>query len=139
MSTAEDWMDRRTVLASDGVVALVEVSDAEAEDIVDRCDLTFDHDPDDRPVPVAVPRFWAGIVVEETGELLGAMSWRPVPHLTVLSGIAWNQGFQLLPETRGRGLSKRCGMLLTRYLFETTGVDRVQAITDVQNVAAWRG
>lgn len=139
MSGVDVGPDRWTVLASDGVVALVELSEDEREDIRARCDTRFDLDPDDRPTPLEVPRFWAGLLHVETGELLGTMSWRPVPHLSVLSGVGWNQGFYLLPAARGRGLSHRGGILLARHLFATSGADRIQALTDVGNVPAQRG
>jgi RimJ/RimL family protein N-acetyltransferase len=130
---------RRTVLASDDVVALVELLDGEQEFVLAECDHTFDPDPDNRPIPLEVPRFWAGLVLIETGELLGTMSWRPVPHHTALSGIGWNQGFHLLPSAQGRRLSARGGQLLARHLFATTELDRIQAFTDVDNVPARRG
>lgn len=131
--------DQRTILARDDVVALVELFDGEREDVLARCDHTFDPDPDDRPIPLEVPRFWAGLMLLETGELLGTMSWRPVPHAVTMSGIGWNQGFRLLPAARGLGLSARGGVLLARYLFDTTEADRIQAITDEENVPARRG
>ncbi|HEV2782728.1 MAG TPA: GNAT family protein [Actinophytocola sp.] len=139
MSGADAGLARRTILASDDILALVELLDGEREAVQAQCDHTFDPDPDDRPIPLQVPRFWAGLMHLETGELLGTMSWRPVPHLVALSGIGWNQGFHLLPAARGRGLSARGGLLLARYLFATTEVDRIQAMTDAENVPARRG
>jgi RimJ/RimL family protein N-acetyltransferase len=139
MSGVHAGVSRRTILISDDVVALVELLDGEREDVLARCDDTFDPDPDDRPIPLQVPRFWAGLVLLETGELLGTMSWRPVPHLASVAGIGWNQGFHLLPAARGLGLSHRGGLLLARYLFQTTEMDRIQAICDVANVSARRG
>ncbi|WP_162292983.1 GNAT family N-acetyltransferase [Actinophytocola xinjiangensis] len=129
----------RTVLASDDVLALVELHDGERESVLERCDDTFDPDPDDRPIPLTVPRSWAGLVLVETGEVLGTMSWRPVPHIVSVAGIGWNQGFHLLPTVQGRGLSSRGGLLLARYLFDTTEMDRIQAVTDPENVPARRG
>jgi len=130
---------RRTILASDDKVALVELFDGERETIAAQSDHKFDSDPDDRPVPIEVPRFWAGLMLLETGELLGSMSWRPVPHLAELGGIGWNQGFHLLPNARGRNLSARGGLLLARHLFAMSEVDRIQAVTDPDNVPACRG
>ncbi|OLF17675.1 GNAT family N-acetyltransferase [Actinophytocola xanthii] len=139
MSSAHAGLARRTILASDDVLALVELFDGEREAVLAQCDHTFDPDPDPRPTPLEVPRFWAGLVRLETGELLGTMSWRPVPHIATVSGIGWNQGFHLLPGVRGRGLSARGGVLLARHLFATTEVDRIQAMTDPENVPARRG
>ncbi|HEX2130078.1 MAG TPA: GNAT family protein [Actinophytocola sp.] len=139
MSGVDAGLAGRTVLASDDVLALVELRDGEREAVLAQSEQTFDIDPDDRPIPLEVPRFWAGLLHLETGELLGTMSWRPVPHLAVLSGIGWNQGFHLLPAGRGRNLSARGGRLLARHLFATTEVDRIQALTAVDNVPARRG
>lgn len=130
---------QRTVLVSDDVLALVELFDGERESVLARCDHTLDPDPDDRPIPLEVPRFWAGLALLETGELLGTMSWRPVPHIASVSGIGWNQGFHLLPGARGRGLSSRGGVLLARHLFATTEMDRIQAVTAPENLPARRG
>lgn len=129
----------RTVLVNDDLLALVELLDGERESVLARCDHTYDPDPDDRPTPLEVPRSWAGLVLVETGELLGTMSWRPVPHIASVSGIGWNQGFHLLPGVQGRGLSSRGGVLLARHLFATTEMDRIQAVTDPENVPARRG
>ncbi|WP_460406243.1 GNAT family N-acetyltransferase [Actinophytocola sediminis] len=129
----------RTVLASDELLALVELLDGERESVLARCDHTLDPDVDDRSMPLEVPRFWAGLQSLATGELLGTMSWRPVPHLASVSGTGWNQGFHLLPGGRSRGLSSRGGVLLARHLFATTELDRIQAVTDPENVPARRG
>jgi RimJ/RimL family protein N-acetyltransferase len=139
MSDVEAGTTRRTILAGDDVLALVELFDGERESVLARCDHAFDPDPDDRAIPLEVPRFWAGLVLLETGELLGTMSWRPVPHIASVAGIGWNQGFHLLPGVRGRGLSSRAGVLLARHLFATTDMDRIQAMTDPENVPARRG
>jgi RimJ/RimL family protein N-acetyltransferase len=139
MSSVDAGPARRTILASDGVLALVELLDGELEELLAQRDDTDYVDPDDRPVPIQVPRFWAGLMHLETGEMVGIMSWRPVPHLTTLYGIAWNQGFYLLPAARGRRLGSAGGLLLARYLFATTEVDRIQAVTDLANVPARRG
>ncbi|HEX6354473.1 GNAT family protein [Actinophytocola sp.] len=129
----------RKILASDDVLALVELVDGERESVRSRCVDPFEPDPDDRPVPLEVPRFWAGLMLLETGELLGTMSWRPVPHIVTVAGIGWNQGFYMLPGVRGRGLSSRAGLLLARHLFATTEMDRIQAVTDPENTPARRG
>ncbi|WP_158890101.1 GNAT family N-acetyltransferase [Amycolatopsis anabasis] len=129
----------RTVLASDAHVAIAGLLDGEREAIDALGDATFDLDPDDRPVPVEVPRFWAAIVDTTTGALLGRVSWRPVTHGPTLSSMAWNIGIKLLPAARRRGLSSAAGLLLARYLFDTTGLDRVQATVDAGNLPGWRG
>ncbi|WP_414635590.1 GNAT family N-acetyltransferase [Actinophytocola sp.] len=47
-------------------------------------------------------------------------------------------GIDLVPAAWGRGLGGTAGTLLTRYLFDTTEIDRVPAFTDVDNVPGWR-
>jgi RimJ/RimL family protein N-acetyltransferase len=129
----------RSILATDGELALAELFAGEKESLQARCDKTFDDDPDDRPVPFQVTRNAVALVELSTGEPLGTMTWRPVPYSPTVSGTAWNIGIHLLPVATGRGLSTAAGRLLVRYLFDTTEMNRVQAITDVANVPGWRG
>jgi RimJ/RimL family protein N-acetyltransferase len=129
----------RTVLASNADIALAQFFEGERECIEAEGDHTFDLDPDDRPVPFQFNSFRAAIVDAKTGELLGRMSWRPVPLGPTLSSTAWNLGIQLLPSAYRRGLGAQAGLLLARYLFDTTEVDRVQALSEVDNVPGVRG
>ncbi|MER7278866.1 GNAT family protein [Dactylosporangium sp. NPDC000244] len=50
----------------------------------------------------------------------------------------WTIGIQLLPEFRGRGAGTASQRMLAAYLFGTTPVERVEAYTDVENVAEQR-
>jgi [ribosomal protein S5]-alanine N-acetyltransferase len=47
-------------------------------------------------------------------------------------------GALLFPEHRGRGLGTAAQRLLVEYLFATTLANRLQAITDVENLAEQR-
>ena len=79
------------------------------------------------------------LVVEDAdGEVAGRVSWLPVPHGPNLPSHALNVGRRLRPAFRGRGLGTIALTLLTVYLFETTTFERLQAETDVGNVAAQR-
>jgi RimJ/RimL family protein N-acetyltransferase len=51
---------------------------------------------------------------------------------------AWNIGIALLPDARGKGYGAEAQALFAAYLFETTEVNRVEAQTDVDNVAEQR-
>ena len=51
---------------------------------------------------------------------------------------AWNIGIGLIPEARGHGYGTEAQALFAAYLFETTEVNRVEAQTDVDNVAEQR-
>jgi len=59
----------------------------------------------------------------------------------VLRGPAspcWNIGIALLAAERGNGYGKRAQRLLAEYLFAHTQVNRVEASTDVENIAEQR-
>jgi RimJ/RimL family protein N-acetyltransferase len=47
-------------------------------------------------------------------------------------------GIDLLPDARGQGLGTEAQRILADWLFETTPVNRVEASTDVENVAEAR-
>lgn len=85
-----------------------------------------------------------GLLGEDGGQLmvvsgetpLGFVSWRRVvvmPHSSY-----WNIGIQLLPQARGRGIGTRAQELLVRYLFAHTPAVRIEADTDLENVAEQR-
>jgi RimJ/RimL family protein N-acetyltransferase len=138
MTVTETALADRTVLATDGDLALAELKPGESELVDELGDHSFKPDPDTRPAPLQVTRYRAALLDARTGDLLGRMSWWAVPYGVRLGGITWNLGMHLLPVARGRGNCARAGLLLARYLFDTTEVDRVQATNDVSNVAGWR-
>ncbi|HVM28991.1 MAG TPA: GNAT family protein [Mycobacteriales bacterium] len=70
--------------------------------------------------------------------LLGSVSWHPVLYGPNPGSSAFDIGISLQPPARGRGHGARAQRLLAEYLFATTPVHRVQASTDVQNVAEQR-
>lgn len=70
------------------------------------------------------------------GGFAGIVSWRPVR--TVPEGACVEMGILLLPEHRGRGIGTAAQRQLVDYLFATTLVHRVQAGTDVENLAEQR-
>ncbi|MDH4334348.1 MAG: GNAT family N-acetyltransferase [Chloroflexota bacterium] len=71
------------------------------------------------------------------GTPIGTVGWHQVVNGPVES-IAWNIGITLIPEARGHGYGTEAQRLLAAYLFETTGVNRVEASTDVANGAEQR-
>ena len=80
------------------------------------------------------------LVVEDAeGAVAGKVSWLPVPHGPNPPSRALNVGMRLHPDLRGRGIGVPALALLATYLFDTTTVERLQAETDVGNVAAQRG
>lgn len=74
------------------------------------------------------------LAVETDGaDLAGWVDWRGVGNTgTVEIGIA------LFPEQRGRGVGTQAQRQLVSYLFDTTPVHRIQAGTEVDNIAEQR-
>lgn len=72
----------------------------------------------------------------EPGEFLGDVSWHRVTTGPV--SFTWNIGIGLLAGARGHGYGTRAQRLLAEYLFAHTQVNRVEASTEVDNVAERR-
>ena len=78
-----------------------------------------------------------GILMVVRGEdRLGIVSWRKVPSTPAC--YYWSIGIALLPEARGKGFGTQAQRLLARYLFAHTTVQRIEAATEVGNVAEQR-
>jgi RimJ/RimL family protein N-acetyltransferase len=69
---------------------------------------------------------------------IGTVSWHPVLYGPNLGSQALDLGISLQPAARGQGHGSRAQRMLARYLFATTAVHRVQASTDVRNLAEQR-
>ncbi|MEU6129812.1 GNAT family protein [Saccharopolyspora sp. NPDC047091] len=67
---------------------------------------------------------------------LGFVSWAKNP--TGQTSYCWNIGITLLPEARGRGHGTDAQRQLVAYLFAHTQVNRVEAGTEVDNLAEQR-
>ncbi|MFG1606248.1 GNAT family N-acetyltransferase [Actinoplanes sp. NPDC049265] len=78
------------------------------------------------------------VIQDADGAVAGKVAWRPVPHGHNIASHALNIGTRLRPAFRGRGLGTVGKILVAAYLFETTTFERLQAETDVTNVAAQR-
>ncbi len=76
------------------------------------------------------------MVAAADGEPAGFVSWRKV--MCWRGSSCWNAGISLLPAVRGRGLGAPAMRELVRYLFAHTQLVRVEAATEVANVAAQR-
>ena len=63
------------------------------------------------------------------------MGWRPVVLGPNAGSQALEIGISLHASGRGRGHGTRAQRMLAEHLFRTTGVHRVQASTDVDNLA----
>ncbi len=115
-----------------GVVTLRPRRDG--EEPVDTSSEWDDWGSKDAPPPSDLGR----LVVELDGVVVGDVSWHTVWYGASGGSRALNIGISLAPATRGRGVGSRAQRLLAEHLFATTDVVRVEASTDVANVAEQR-
>ncbi len=80
------------------------------------------------------------LIVERTadGTIVGDVSWHPVMYGPTPESRALNIGVALFPEARGHGYGTEAQRLLAELLLESFEVERVEASTDVDNVAEQR-
>ncbi|MET7697874.1 MULTISPECIES: GNAT family N-acetyltransferase [unclassified Streptomyces] len=91
-------------------------------------------------------RMWAenGLITDDSGHLmvvrdgeqLGFVGWRKV--VVTRSTFYWNIGVGLLPQARGKGAGTEAQRQLVHYLFAHTLVRRIEADTEVDNIAEQR-
>jgi RimJ/RimL family protein N-acetyltransferase len=96
--------------------------------------------------PQGLRRSWAesGLLGDDGGVLIvlygtdrvGVVDWRKIQ--TGRAAFSWDIGIGLAPEFRGRGHGSKAQQLLVRYLFAHTPANRVEAITEIGNVAEQR-
>lgn len=82
-----------------------------------------------------------GVLVIELvadGTLIGTVGWHRVMYGPNAESAAWNIGISLIPEARGKGYGTEAQRQVAAYLFATTDVNRVEASTDVENLAEQR-
>jgi RimJ/RimL family protein N-acetyltransferase len=75
-------------------------------------------------------------MVTSGAEMIGFVNWRQMS--TGQISYCWEIGIRLLPQARGRGAGTLAQRLLVRYLFAHSQVNRVQAATEITNVAEQR-
>ncbi len=80
------------------------------------------------------PEHTALAVCEAGQPAVGVASYWPKPHGGPPGGC-YEIGIALVPECRGRGLGTAAQWLLVDHLFGYTTANRVEALTDVENVA----
>ena len=79
------------------------------------------------------------LVVEVDGVgMVGDVGWVPVFHGPPPNCRALNVGIGLFERHRGRGYGTEAQRLLAAYLFSYTRFERLEASTDVTNVAEQR-
>lgn len=93
--------------------------------------------PDRRDARLEVPPPGAGELVVTDGAdlLLGSVGWVQVVHGPNQGSIALSIGISLRPPARGQGHGTRAQRMLAEYLFAGFPVQRLEASTDVDNVA----
>lgn len=72
------------------------------------------------------------------GTPIGTVSWHRVMNGPNPESAGWNMGIALVPEARGHGYGSEAQRQLSDYLFTTTSSNRVEASTDVDNLAEQR-
>jgi len=72
------------------------------------------------------------------GEPLGTVGWHRMNYGPPPRSDAWNFGITIRPEYRGQGYGTEAQRLVARWLFDNTDLNRVEASTDVENVAEQR-
>ena len=78
------------------------------------------------------------IIERLNGEPVGTVQWRAVHYGPPDDSRAWNIGIEIRPSARGQGLGADAQRLLADWLFTNTNANRVEAQTDIENVAEQR-
>ncbi len=78
------------------------------------------------------------LVVDAGGQLVGDVGWHLVRYGPPPTVPAYNIGIALRPEHRGKGYGSAAQHQLAAYLFATYAINRVEAGTDIENVAEQR-
>jgi [ribosomal protein S5]-alanine N-acetyltransferase len=76
-------------------------------------------------------------VARGNGAFAGIVTWRD-RSLGNGKATRYELGIVLLPDHRGHGVGTRAQQLLVDYLFETTPVHRLEALTETENLAEQR-
>lgn len=117
-------------------------ADIAALDTFGSLDVRGEHDfyDDDDLADLHHGAFQTGsrVVSDPTGRVLGRVTFHEVAYGPNRGSVAWRIGVTVLPEFRGRGIGARAQRLLADELFATTDAFRVEADTDVPNVAERR-
>ena len=75
------------------------------------------------------------VISDATSAVLGTVGWNAVEWSRPPYSRAWNLGITVAPAERGRGVGIAAHVLLAEYLFLTTSVRRVEAVTNAANLA----
>ena len=78
------------------------------------------------------------LLVDCEGNPVGYVSWHAVHYGPNRGSQAWNIGIHVADTARGLGIGSVAQRLLAEHLLATTDVDRIEASTDVTNIAEQR-
>jgi len=78
------------------------------------------------------------VELETTRKPIGTVGWREVRYGPNPASVAWNIGINLIPEARGHGYGSEAQHVLADHLFATSRVNRIEAMTDIDNLAEQR-
>ncbi len=143
----EDWRTQQA--RQDGRVVLPEVRlrppDASDQQFLDELGAlladdpwdSYDDPPEDRLHGAALGG-GSAVVERADGTRVGSVSWIQVPHGPNRKSLAWCIGITVHPEHRGRHLGAAAQRALAAELFARSDANRVEAETDVGNVAERR-
>ncbi len=99
----------------------------------------YDAWPDDEPKDPPPPLLGRVIIdltdAEGVRAFAGYLSWHLVTYGPNPGSHAWNIGIEVAETARGHGVGTVAQRLLARWLLATTHVQRIEASTDVTNVA----
>jgi RimJ/RimL family protein N-acetyltransferase len=77
------------------------------------------------------------LIVELAGESLGFVTWARI-EAGSKAAYSYEVGISLWPDARGRGHGTTAQLTLARYLFAHAPTNRIQAFTEVDNIAEQR-
>ncbi len=139
LAAADEGVGERAILAHRDGIVLAEALPTDRDAVSAASDNAFALDTDPRPPPFAPPSIHRAAILDfDTGDLLGEISWHAVNYGGSLACAAWNIGIELVMTARGRGIGTTAQRLLAEHLFATTELDRVEAGTDIDNLAEQR-
>lgn len=78
------------------------------------------------------------VISDATEAVLGTVGWKAVEWSRPPYSRAWSLGITVAPAERRRGVGTAAHVLLADYLFLTTSVKRVEAVTNAGNVPEQR-
>ncbi|MFI6323010.1 GNAT family N-acetyltransferase [Nonomuraea sp. NPDC050556] len=78
------------------------------------------------------------LTIEADGQTAGYIRWSKAIWGPPDSSWNWHLGILVLPHARGKGVGTQAHILLVDYLFAHTRAERIEATTDVRNLAEQR-